>query len=515
MALPSEKLAASLEVLMHLQQGGHKVIGSSQISRTHRERLLETGYLREIVKGWLMPSKPGEKQGDTTAWYASMRDFVRGYCDQRFDSQWSVGPELSILLHAGVTSLPKQIQVYAPKGANNVLQLPAGTSLFDYKSPDWPGEQACGIVQDLRVMQLPVALIRASPSFFERQHAIARQALWQLPDASEVNAILLEGQHSVIAGRIAGALRAVGRADLADEILSTMRSALFNVIEVNPFETPVSNEPMLRESPYAMRIRSLWEAMRQPVIDVWGTSPAAIPSIDDYLALIDERYLADAYHSLSIEGYQVTPDLIRKVRDGRWNPDGDDGDNSQRNAMAAKGYDLAHTEVRNAVARILAGESAGTVLRREHSNWYRALFSPSVQAGLLKASDLAGYRGHQVYIRNSQHVPLPKEAVRDAMPALFDLLENEPSGAVRAVLGHFVFVFIHPYMDGNGRLGRFILNAMLASGGYPWTIVTLKVRDEYMAALESASVEQDIAPFAGLLYRLMKEQIDNPPKPER
>ncbi|MFX4493710.1 Fic family protein, partial [Acinetobacter baumannii] len=91
--------------------------------------------------------------------------------------------------------------------------------------------------------------------------------------------------------------------------------------------------------------------------------------------------------------------------------------------------------------------------------WYRELFAPSVTAGLLKASDLAGYRNHQVYIGNSKHTPLNKEAVREAMPTLFELLQEEPEASVRAVLGHFIFVFIHPYMDGNGRMGRFLMNA--------------------------------------------------------
>ena len=82
------------------------------------------------------------------------------------------------------------------------------------------------------------------------------------------------------------------------------------------------------------------------------------------------------------------------------------------------------------------------------------------------------------------------------MPVLFELLAAEAEPAVRVVLGHFVFVYIHPYMDGNGRMGRFLMNVMLASGGYPWTIVPLERRDDYMAALEAASVKQDIGPFA-------------------
>jgi hypothetical protein len=39
--------------------------------RTHRERLKANGFLREVMKGWYVPSRPDEKEGDSTAWYAS------------------------------------------------------------------------------------------------------------------------------------------------------------------------------------------------------------------------------------------------------------------------------------------------------------------------------------------------------------------------------------------------------------------------------------------------------------
>ena len=72
------------------------------------------------------------------------------------------------------------------------------------------------------------------------------------------------------------------------------------------------------------------------------------------------------------------------------------------------------------------------------------------------------------------------------------------------VLGHFTFVYIHPYMDGNRRIGRFLMNVMLDSGGYPWTIIPLERRDDYMDALESASVKLDIRPFAAFLGGLVE-----------
>ena len=156
-------------------------------------------------------------------------------------------------------------------------------------------------------------------------------------------------------------------------------------------------------------------------------------------------------------------------------------------------------------------ENAGKVADDDFNDWYRELFAPSITAGLLKPADLAGYRNQQVYIGGSKHTPLNNDAVRDAMPVLFELLQEEPDAAVRAVLGHFVFVFIHPYIDGNGRMGRFLMNAMLASGGYPWTVIPVEERKTYMAALERASVDHNIKPFAEFVAHLVKEGLKGHP----
>jgi len=95
------------------------------------------------------------------------------------------------------------------------------------------------------------------------------------------------------------------------------------------------------------------------------------------------------------------------------------------------------------------------------------------------------------------------------LSTLFDLLEHESESAVRAVLGHWLIGYIHPYADGNGRIARFLMNAMLALGGYPWTVIRVDDRTEYFSCLETASVENDIQPFASFIAERLHWTVDS------
>jgi hypothetical protein len=54
---------------------------------------------------------------------------------------------------------------------------------------------------------------------------------------------------------------------------------------------------------------------------------------------------------------------------------------------------------------------------------------------------------------------------------------------------------------------------MLASGGYPWTVIPVESRNTYVGALEKASVGEDIAPFADFLAGLVRKGLAGEPLP--
>src|SRR5215467_7918013 len=483
MASPSEKLAESLDILHGLQNAnGAAAIRAKDMTRVHRERLLANGFLQEVIKGWYIPSRPDDKRGESTAWYASFWRFAATYLQTRFGRNWCLSPEQSLSLHGGNWTVPRQLAVRSPGGKNNVTKLPHGTSLLDLKA-SLPAPADREEKDGLRIYSLEAALIDCSPQYFASHATDARASLAIIRDSSGLLAKLLEGGHSTIAGRLAGAFRNGGRERIADEIVKTMSAAGYTVRETDPFnDRPALAVPAREASPYVNRIRLLWQKMRDPVIGRFPKAPGLPRNLRAYMKDVQEAYVTDAYHSLSIEGYRVTPELIERVREGAWNPEAHETDRDDRDALAARGYWQAFQKVKEAVAQIIAGADAAKLVRSVHRGWYREMFQPCVAAGLIEAGALAGYRTHFVHLQSSRHVPPRWEVVPDAMEAMLDLLEGEQEPAARIVLGHWLFGYIHPYPDGNGRMARFLMNAMLASGGYPWTVVRVEDRNPYLAA---------------------------------
>ena len=235
MSTPHDKLAASLAQLEELQRGGRRVFRSDELTRVHRERLVRNGFLREVLRGWLISSSPGTDFADTTPWFASFWEFCTRYCTARFADQWHLSPEESLLLHAESTVIPNQLIVYAPKGANNAVELLFGTSLYDLKQRQMPPEADLCEKDGLRLFKPEAALVKVSEGFFARNPVEAQVVLAGIRDASDLLRRLLEGGHSAIAGRLAGAFRRIGRDEPADDILRAMKAAGYDARESDPF----------------------------------------------------------------------------------------------------------------------------------------------------------------------------------------------------------------------------------------------------------------------------------------
>lgn len=508
MASPADKLADSLAILKGLQDQGTLALKASNVTRTHRERLLKNGLIKEVMKGWYIPSRPDEPTGETTSWYASFWAFCASYLGERFDGEWCLSPEQSISIHTGNWLVPKQLLVRTPKGGNKPISLLYGTSILDIRLK-LPPLKSIEIKDGLRLYTLPASLLGCSQAQYTANPIEMRTALAMIRDASDLLSLLLSGGHSTIAGRLAGAMRNIGRGQIADDIMGAMLAAGYIVTEHDPFsgKPPITFDAR-ETSPYVNRLRMMWTAMRGDVLKILPPAPSIAVDITAYMKQVEGIYVNDAYNSLSIEGYKVSAELIEKVRSGDWNPDNAKDDQKDKNALAARGYWQAFQSVKQNIEKVLKKENAGAIARKDHAVWYRELFGPSVTAGILKSADLAGYRNGPVYIRHSMHTPPRHEAVRDLMPAFFELLQEESEPAARVVLGHFLLVYIHPYFDGNGRMGRFLMNVMLASGGYPWTVLPLDRRADYMTALEFASVEGNIRPFSKFLAELIGDATE-------
>jgi len=502
------KLAQALKVLKDVQERQQGVVQTGDLQEPDRLLLVEAGFLKPVIKGWYICANPNDQPGDSTAWYVSYWVFLAAYLASRFGSNYCLNPEASLKLHTGNTLVPEQMVVVTPQGGTSTLSLPFGSSLLIYKDTrNFPRERVCK--KGLQVYTRTDSLCRLPPRAFQRYPHEVEIALGMMRDVGELLTVLLQRENMVsAAGRLIGALRFMHRDDDAQRVLETMRLAGHKVRETNPFTLAMPSLGKVGErSPYALRLASMWSSWRADVTDEFPVPPGLPDDKEEYLQDVDERYVADAYHSLSIEGYKVTEDLIERIARVGWNPERDVHDQEDRNAMAAKGYQQAFKAVRSDLIPILEGKNPGEICRKAHHRWYAELFAPSVAAGIIEPKELAGYRSGPVFIRNARHIPLAPEVLVDAMEMLFTLIEHEEHPAVRAVLGHHLLVFIHPWFDGNGRIGRFLMNALLASGGYPWTVIKVEHRQAYMQALDEASSRGNIRPLTAFIAREMQERV--------
>lgn len=118
------------------------------------------------------------------------------------------------------------------------------------------------------------------------------------------------------------------------------------------------------------------------------------------------------------------------------------------------------------------------------------------------------YRKLNVTIAGARHVPPDMLVVPEQMAALLRWYDNEANNlhpVERAARLHSDFVKIHPFVDGNGRTARLLLNLELLKSGFPAIVLPVEKRLAYYQALDKAHIDDDMDDFLKLVTDCARE----------
>ncbi len=121
------------------------------------------------------------------------------------------------------------------------------------------------------------------------------------------------------------------------------------------------------------------------------------------------------------------------------------------------------------------------------------------------------YRSINVLISGAQHVPPDYIHVPDEMAGFIRWYQKSASVMHPVELAarvHCDFVKIHPFVDGNGRTSRLLMNVELMKAGYPASVVPVSRRLEYYSFLDKAHTSHDYEPFTSLIAEIAEQSFE-------
>ncbi|MDP7141667.1 MAG: Fic family protein [Candidatus Woesearchaeota archaeon] len=119
------------------------------------------------------------------------------------------------------------------------------------------------------------------------------------------------------------------------------------------------------------------------------------------------------------------------------------------------------------------------------------------------------YRLRKVHIEGASFVPPKPDLVPEQMEEFLEWLkenQNKMNIVDFAALAHEKFVFIHPFIDGNGRCTRLLMNLLLMQKGYPSTIILKAEIKKYIRTLDQAHLD-NYAPFVNFIARSIERSL--------
>ncbi|MCM3761097.1 Fic family protein [Alkalihalobacillus oceani] len=122
------------------------------------------------------------------------------------------------------------------------------------------------------------------------------------------------------------------------------------------------------------------------------------------------------------------------------------------------------------------------------------------------------YRDQQVFISGAKHIPPAPFLIKEEMEQLmawYDQAETkELHPVVRGAMLHAIFVGIHPFIDGNGRTSRLLLNLELMKDGFPPIVIKVENRLAYYEALDKAHTQKEYDDFIKLVTIEVEDSLN-------
>jgi Fic family protein len=121
------------------------------------------------------------------------------------------------------------------------------------------------------------------------------------------------------------------------------------------------------------------------------------------------------------------------------------------------------------------------------------------------------YRNQQVFIAGAKHILPAYYLIQEKMDQMMNWFHHDGlhlHPVERGAMLHAIFVGIHPFIDGNGRTSRLLLNLELMKEGYPPVIIKVANRLSYYEALDKAHTTKDYRNFISLVEQEVNDSLD-------
>jgi Fic family protein len=416
---------------------------------------------------------------------------------------WSIRGEAALNLYLGSQKIPEILQVRSSRKVKVKIKLPFGLKMLIINDSDFNPNT----VGRIKIMGQELYIDIPEFLLFEYKKVDANFLNFvktQAFDHRIVEVLYQEKARPVVAKRLVGILSRAGRGDLAQKIQGVI--AEYTGYRVGRQQIALTAHPKPALKPWSARLGELLSRYEEDISKklLPQIGPIRKRSLDGLLAAARENKKYDLYNSTTIEGYRITPEEVSDVL-FKYSADKKLKEKKTaelRSKMAILGYSYAFDFI---LARSKADFGKTRISQDLIKDLYFQLFKPSADLKIIDRFSLASYRRQQNYIRGSRHVPPAPEKLVDLMAELETSLNSIKNPLIKAILSHYVFVYIHPYVDGNGRCARLLMNYVLLTSGCPWITIRAEDREKYFTALEKAHLNEDILPFAEFIVSFLKK----------